>query len=437
MRLRSAKQAPQFCVVGALTVAVLVSGCSETDTSNADGRSMTTVLAANTVDTVNSVDSELSDDAKASAGVPSKQVPASPKEDGPSGLRLIQGDNVENLPAPSVPLGELQSGGPPPDGIPSIDQPVFERADVVHFVEDTEPVLALTIAGESRAYPVQIAIWHEIINDTVGGVPVAVTYCPLCNSAIAYDRRVEGRVVTFGTTGMLWNSAMLMYDRQTETVWSHFNGQAIAGVLTGTTLKAFPMATVSFKTWREANPKGLVLNRTTGHNREYGRNPYRRYDQEDSSPFMFNGRIEGPYKAMTRMVGITSDDPADPGAAAVPLALLKEKRVRSFALGKRQLVVFWAPGTNSALDTEAIDAGSDVGSTGVFNTSVDGRPLTFQAAEDHFVDAETSSTWNLLGTAIDGPLAGKQLDAVRHVDTFWFAWSTFQPGSTIIDDPAS
>jgi hypothetical protein len=368
----------------------------------------------------------------ARVGVAPPQVPPSPKERGPSGLRLILGDKVANLPEPAISLSELLSGGPPPDGIPSIDKPVFERADAVHFVADTEPVLALTIDGEARAYPVQIAIWHEIINDTVGGVPVAVTYCPLCNSAIAYDRRVAGRVVTFGTTGMLWNSAMVMYDRQTETVWSHFNGQAIAGALTGTTLRAIPMSTVSFKTWRDANPTGLVLNRTTGHNRDYGRNPYRGYDQADNTPFLFKGRIDSRFKPMTRMIGITSGEPDGP-SAAIPLAAMQVKQVRHFVLGETPVVAFWVPGTNSSLDTEAIESGTDVGATGVFRAAIEGRNLTFEAAGDRFIDVQTQSTWNLLGRAIAGPMVGKQLEPVQHVDTFWFAWSTFRPRSTIVD----
>jgi hypothetical protein len=332
----------------------------------------------------------------ARVGVAPPQVPPSPKERGPSGLRLILGDKVANLPEPAISLTELLSGGPPPDGIPSIDKPVFERADAVHFVADTEPVLALTIDGEARAYPVQIAIWHEIINDTVGGVPVAVTYCPLCNSAIAYDRRVAGRVVTFGTTGMLWNSAMVMYDRQTETVWSHFNGQAIAGALTGTTLRALPMSTVSFKTWRDANPTGLVLNRTTGHNRDYGRNPYRGYDQADNTPFLFKGRIDSRFKPMTRMIGITSGEPDGP-SAAIPLAAMQVDQVRHFVLGEAPVVAFWVPGTNSSLDTEAIESGTDVGATGVFRAAIGGRNLIFEAAGDRFIDVQTQSTWNLLG----------------------------------------
>ncbi|GIU89787.1 MAG: hypothetical protein KatS3mg010_0886 [Acidimicrobiia bacterium] len=183
-----------------------------------------------------------------------RQAEPSPREDVVSGLSIAQGGSAGGAPEPLVDLREIRSGGPPPDGIPSIDEPVFVRAADVDFLADEEPVLALEIDGDARAYPVQILVWHEIVNDTVAGTPVAVTYCPLCNSAVAYDRRVEGRVLEFGTSGLLWNSALVMYDRQTETLWSHFTGQGIVGVLTGVELATFPVATVPWSVWRDAHP---------------------------------------------------------------------------------------------------------------------------------------------------------------------------------------
>jgi len=135
-------------------------------------------------------------------------------------------------------------------------------------------VLSLTLGTETRAYPVQVLIWHEIVNDTVAGTPVAVTYCPLCNSALAFDRRVAGRVVSFGTSGRLYQSDLVMYDRQTESLWPQLELRAVAGMLTGTTLRPYPVSTVAWADWRRANPDGWVLSRETGHARDYGRNPY-------------------------------------------------------------------------------------------------------------------------------------------------------------------
>jgi hypothetical protein len=358
-----------------------------------------------------------------------EQIPPSPPEVTVSGLTMLSGIVPTGAPEPLVDLDEIRSGGPPPDGIPSIDEPTFLRPGEVDFLEENEPVLALDIDGDVRAYPVQILMWHEIVNDTVGRVPVAVTYCPLCNSALAYDRRIDDKVVEFGTSGSLWNSALVMYDRQTETLWSHFTGQAIVGELTGTELETFPVATVPWGVWRDANPDGLVLSRDTGFDRNYGRNPYPGYDDVNSQPFLFEGEVDGRYTAMTRIVGVELDG----DAVGVPLVTLQELGVVPATLGDTDVVVVWQSGTASSLDDGDVAGGEDIGSTGVFVPELDGQQLTLQPGEDGFTDDETGSTWNILGTAVSGPLAGSQLEAIRHVDTFWFAWSTFQPDSQIID----
>ena len=355
------------------------------------------------------------------------QVPASPIEKGPSGLDAARGADVEGLPAGDVALDELREGGPPPDGIPPIDVPTFLSPADVDFLADNEPVMAVEIGGEARAYPVQILIWHEIVNDTIGGIPVAVTYCPLCNSALVYDRRVAGRVLSFGTSGLLWNSSLVMYDRQTDTLWSHFTGSAIVGALTGTELDTFSVATVPWRVWRDAHADGLVLSRDTGHQRDYGSNPYPGYDDITSRPFLFEGEVDGRFTAMTRVVGINDDS----AAVAVPLATLRERRVVATTFGDRVLTVWWTPGTSSALDADAVADGDDIGATGVFDTAIEGRTLTFLPAGDAFTDTETGSTWNLLGQAVSGPLAGRRLEPVVHVDTFWFAWAAFRPGTAL------
>lgn len=356
-----------------------------------------------------------------------EQAVESEVEDTPSGLTAARGGDVVGLPEPLVPLTELRSGGPPPDGIPPIDDPKFVPVAGVDFLAENEPVMAVDVDGDARAYPVQILIWHEIVNDTVGGIPLAVTYCPLCNSAVAYDRRVDGRVMSFGTSGLLWNSALVMYDRQTETLWSHFNGEAIVGVLTGTELETFPVATVPWGVWRDAHPDGLVLSRDTGFDRQYGSNPYPGYDDITSEPFLFEGEVDGRFTAMTRVVGIEGES----DALAVPLVLLREQGVVSATVDGQDLTVWWAPGTASALDEGAIVDGDDIGATGVFVPVVDGNALTFTPSGAGFVDDQTGSTWNLLGMAVAGPLFDRQLESVEHVDTFWFAWSAFRPDTAV------
>ncbi|MEZ5220556.1 MAG: DUF3179 domain-containing protein [Ilumatobacteraceae bacterium] len=360
--------------------------------------------------------------------VPVVQVASSPDEDVPSALLAARGGTVHGLPEPEVSLFELTSGGPPPDGIPPIDEPRFVAAADVDFLADDEPVLAIEIDGDARAYPVQVMIWHEIVNDTVGGVPIAVTYCPLCNSAIAYDRRVGERVLSFGTSGLLWRSALVMYDRQTESLWSHFTGTSIAGVQSGTELDIFPVATVPWGAWRDAHPDGIVLSRDTGVERDYGRNPYPGYDDVNGTPFLFEGEVDGRFTAMTRVVGVELDG----AALAVPLIALRERSVIGAVLAGVDVTVWWSPGTVSALDEGDIADGDDIGSTGVFVPVADGRRLTFTTVDDTFVDTETGSTWNLFGEAVAGPLTGARLEQVAHVDTFWFAWAAFRPDTTVV-----
>ncbi|MDZ7678839.1 MAG: DUF3179 domain-containing protein [Acidimicrobiales bacterium] len=371
--------------------------------------------------------------AEDSTSITVDQIASSPSTVTISGLDMARGQAEVEGPSPLVPMDEIISGGPPPDGIPPIDEPRFSSVDDVDFLADNEPVLAVEIDGEARAYPVQILMWHEIVNDTIAGVPVSVTYCPLCNSAVAYDRRLDDLVVDFGTSGMLWNSALVMYDRQTETLWSHFTGQGIVGELTGTTLDTFPVATVPWGRWRDTHPDALVLSRETGFSRDYGRNPYPGYDDVTSQPFLFEGEVDGRFTAMTRIVGIQLDDEA----LAVPLTQLRDERVVAHELGGQRLVVFWEPGTASALDSASIADGDDVGSTGVFIPAADGQDLTFTGDDGGFTDDQTGSEWNILGHAVDGPLTGERLTPVEHLDTFWFAWAAFQPDSALTEQPAA
>jgi hypothetical protein len=220
-----------------------------------------------------------------------------------------------------------------------------------------------------------------------------------------------------------------MYDRQTETLWSHFTGQAIVGELTGIELERYPVATVPWGAWRDAHPEGLVLSLDTGFDRDYGRNPYPGYDDVTSDPFLFEGEVDGRYTAMTRLVGIE----AGGAALSVPLVHLREVRVVNGSLGAEPVAVFWQPGAASALDARDVADGADIGATGAFTPVVDGEVLAFEFDGADIVDSSTGSTWDIFGQATSGPLTGTRLVAVPHVDTFWFAWSTFRPDTEIID----
>jgi hypothetical protein len=373
----------------------------------------------------NPASADRSESAAESSGTAVDQVEPSPAEDVPSAL---DDPNDGSFPDPLIDPGDLLSGGPPPDGIPAIDEPKFLRTDQVDFLDDVEPVMALQIGEDARAYPMQIMTWHEIVNDTVDGVPVAVTYCPLCNTAIAYDRRLGDRVLDFGTSGMLYNSALVMYDRQTESLWSHFTAQGIIGHLAGEELDVYPVAIVAWADWREAHSDGLVLSRDTGHERDYGRNPYPGYDDIDSPAFLFDGEVDDRLAGKERVIGIERDG----DAVAVRLDELTDRGVLEVEVAGTELVVWVEPGTASALDSASVAGGKDVGASGVFVPMVDGRALSFQRTDDGFVDDQTGTSWNVLGQAVEGPLAGQALESIVHVDTFWFAWGSFLPETRIV-----
>jgi hypothetical protein len=342
----------------------------------------------------------------------------------------LENPRAAGLPEPLVDPALIRPGGPPPDGIPALDEPSFSPAGAVDWLDVQEPVLSLTVGGQTRAYPVQVLIWHEIVNDTIGGVPVAVTYCPLCNTAIAVERDVAGRVLTFGTSGKLYNSALVMYDRQTRSLWPQFESSAVAGALTGTKLKTLPVQTISWRDWRAAHPDGLVLDRNTGHQRDYGANPYTGYDEPDEQPFAFAGDTDTRLAPKARIVAF------EPGEAVGPLAVtyerLRRDRVVRVREGAQPVTVWFKPGLNSALDTAQIADGKQVGAVEAYVPVWQDRALTFRPDGDEFVDPQTGSTWDILGRAVAGPAAGAQLTPVTHTDTFWFAWAAFHPDTEIV-----
>lgn len=333
----------------------------------------------------------------------------------------------------TVPLDEIVSGGPPKDGIPAIDRPRFEPVKSAdRWLDDREPVVVVSLNGETKAYPLQILMWHEIVNDEVGGVPVSVTFCPLCNTALSFDRRFDGRVLDFGTTGRLRHSDLVMYDRQTESWWQQATGEGIVGQYAGEQLRFVSSPLINWGTLKQTHPDAKVLSRNTGFQRDYGKNPYVRYDDQrgGGGPYshFFRGRPDGRLPAMERVVAITLGDQP----VAYPFSALAEKRVVNDKIAGRPIAVFWAPGTASALDASTIAQGRDVGASGVFDRRLDGRTLTFVPAGDAgFRDRETESTWNILGRATAGPLRGTQLDAVQHGNHFWFAWAVFRPDTKV------
>jgi hypothetical protein len=323
----------------------------------------------------------------------------------------------------------------PKDGIPAIDEPRFDAASDIDWLADEEPVVALEVEGDARAYPLQILTWHEIVNDTVGGVPVAVTFCPLCNTAIAFERPVvSGDVTTFGTSGKLINSNLLMYDRATESLWPQVTGVALTGQLKGMELRRIPAQIVSWAQFHTSFPDAPVLNRDTGHSRQYGTNPYPGYDDVDRPPFLFEGEVDGRLAAVERILGVE----AGGEAVAFPYLTLQEIAIDGVAavdaeVGDHPVVVLWRSGTASALDSSDIASSKDVGSSAAFSRRLGARTLSFTIDGRRILDRETETTWSIFGRGESGPLSGEVLEPVDTTDSFWFDWAAFHPDTDVWD----
>ncbi|NNE79240.1 MAG: DUF3179 domain-containing protein [Silicimonas sp.] len=279
---------------------------------------------------------------------------------------------------------EILSGGPPKDGIPALSDPGFIKASEESGIQDREPVITVEIAGQApRTYPIRYLTWHEIVNDKIGSVPVAVTFCPLCNSGMTFDRRVDGKVLTFGVSGKLRNSDMVMYDRETQSWWQQAIGTGIVGEMTGVELTQLPSWMESWAEYKARNPNGLVMAEPRWP-RMYGRNPYVSYDSS-SRPFLYNGEMP-PHDipALSRVVRV--------GDKAWPVLRLRKEGEVSEA----GLTISWVSGQASALDSGTISQGKDVGTVRVRNASGKDVPhdVMFAFAFHAFFP---SGTWMLGG----------------------------------------
>lgn len=260
---------------------------------------------------------------------------------------------------------QIISGGVPKDGIPAIDKPVLKPAAEETVLSPREPVMVLERSGETaRAYPLRYLIWHEIVNDEVGGLPVAVTFCPLCNSGVVFDRRLDGKVLDFGVSGLLRFSDMIMFDRQSESWWQQFNGKGIVGTHAGKQLTALPAWLESWQSYLERNPDGLVMAQPSGKLRPYGRNPYAGYDRGE--PFLYRG--EDPPHGIDPVARVLRV-----GNRAWPLSRLSELG----ELDEAGLRITWQEGQASALDSSQIAEGREVGDIRVFDAET-GEPVVHE-----------------------------------------------------------
>ena len=325
---------------------------------------------------------------------------------------------------------QFLSGGVPPDGIPPIDDPAFTPVAETNTVQDQSPVITVEIEGTARAYPLEILTRHEIVNDVIGETPIAVTFCPLCNSAVVYDRRVDGVTHRFGVSGFLRNSDLIMWDDITKSWWQQFTGEGLVGAYTGRLLDIIPSQVVGYSAFAEQYPDGEVLVGSAAQpGRPYGDNPYAGYDSRQETPFLFDGQLDIRLAPVERVLGADFGDEQ----VAFSFTLLAEEQVIPYTAGDQEYVVFWQPGSVSALDDRIIDNSRDVGMAAMFNRDLDGQLLSFSVDEAGTItDNETGSTWNIFGTAVEGELSGSQLAQVNAFPHFWFAWAAFFPDTELI-----
>lgn len=332
----------------------------------------------------------------------------------------------------SIDLAEIISGGPPKDGIRAIDSPKMETVEEANtWLVERSPVIVVEIAGEARAYPQAILMWHEITNDEIRGVPIAVTFCPLCNSSIVFERRVGGDVLDFGVSGVLRNSDMVMFDRQTDSWWQQLIGIGIVGHYNETVLDILPSQVIGFGQFAARYPDGLVMSLDTGFSRSYGINPYDGVD-DNNNPVtdLYRGDYDLRLPSRSRVLAVELDGVF----MAYPFGLLAEEFVINDSLAETPVVAFWQPGVLSALDRSLIDESRDIGTAALFERKLaDGTVLNFSwdAEKQMMLDNETGSTWNLFGEAIEGELAGAELKQIVAAPHFWFAWAAFHPETAI------
>ena len=323
--------------------------------------------------------------------------------------KIMETNGVKHI----IPLDKIRGGGPPKDGIPSIDDPKFADAKDAEFVSDSDVVIGLEINGDARAYPLFIMVWHEIVNDEVGGIPVSVTYCPLCYTNQVFERVLDGQAVEFGTSGKLYNSNLVMYDRLTDSYWSQALGMAITGELTGEILNIIPFDVITWADWKKLHPDSKVLTTETGHIRAYGADPYGNYYTDDRIMFPVEHMDERMHPKEI-ILGFHIDD--------------IYKAYKQFDL--QNMVV-----TNDNIgNTPILLTSLFSGNARAFDRTLNGEILDFEFSEGKILDVQTGSEWNYDGKAISGPNNGESLERLPFSPGFWFEWVAFHPDTLVYGD---
>lgn len=257
-----------------------------------------------------------------------------------------QAKNGFDLSSATLPASKILHGGPPKDGIPSLDNPVFLSADKADYIEPDDRILGFVYQGKARAYPIKILNWHEIVNDQIGDFPFVLTYCPLCGTGMAFEARLNEQTLRFGVSGLLYQSDVLLYDRQSHSLWSQILGKAISGPKADQSLTQLPLIHASWQAWREQYPNTLVLSTDTGFLRDYTRNPYGQYSQSKVLYFDVEHQAPKRYHPKQWVLGIKLGQQI----RAYPFVELSKsgKRVIEEQLGEQKVRIIWDEGSQSA-----------------------------------------------------------------------------------------
>jgi hypothetical protein len=315
-----------------------------------------------------------------------------------------------------VPPELIVNGGPPPDGIPSIDNPKFIQIQKAEeFLEDSDLVVGLNINGDIRAYPLQILVWHEIVNDKVGNTPVAVTYCPLCFTNQVFNRTMnDGQILEFGTSGKLYNSNLVMYDRTTKSLWSQAMAQGIGGTFAGIKLERIPFDVAYWKEWKQLYPDSKVLSTDTGSTRPYGADPYGDYYTNREILFPVS-KSDDRLGLKEIVIGLENKGQYK----AFKLQEIEDKKVINNQVNGKPIVLFSLHPFMAR----------------VYDPVVNGQILEFNynIKDKKFVDKQTNSIWNFDGKSISGQMKGKQLTRLSSDEGFWFEWVAFHPKTELYE----
>ena len=321
-------------------------------------------------------------------------------------------DNLEWL----VPLGQIFDGGPGKDGIPALDQPIFISPSQADYINDNDLVIGFKVGNEVKAYPHSILDWHEIINDRVGDISVAVTYCPLTGTAIGWNREINGEVTTFGVSGLLYNSNLIPYDRETDSNWSQMRLDCINGPLIEAEIEVFTLFETTWKTWKEMYPSTLVVSDFTGYSRSYGQYPYGNYRTNDSYIIFPVNNRDGRLPNKDRVHGIIRNN---------------DSRIYPLSLFGNNVAVIQ---DTFKLEDYVIVGNSSDNFAVAFFSRIGDKILSFSPLQDDYpiiMSDEEGNMWDVFGKAVSGPREGSQLVPARSFTGYWFSFAAFYPSLTI------